>query len=398
MTLKTANNDTSGRVPGPAGAGDNDAVWKTMIASFGALSLSTVTAAKKRRLPFLRRIVRTSFLRRFQMMGLAVNSVSPRTQPLTILYKMPIDISENEWDDEVTEYAVHKVKLTLDQLVCPLCDILGRLNTKEMLEVHLEWDHLEVETSWRKKKNGNWELVVELPSIGVLADEWEEAESSRSSSPHPSARLWSPVGTFPVSETDYGGAQAAAHENTTSIEDSIPVFKFKPEISPTPASRTASLVPGPSRDCLQQAPSALDPLGALRTHPDLSSSMRDDNYSLGFSCRPCGPRLFDLVARDSISDYGLTSWSLLERDEELFEIDDVRDEEKAIQAMWNRWIFFQRRCLDLILNVCHILTGAEKSVPPRSTQNGDRILGSFQAHRNGNGRVEGCARMAFVTS
>jgi hypothetical protein len=154
MTLKTANNDTSGRVPGPAGAGDNDAVWKTMIASFGALSLSTVTAAKKRRLPFLRRIVRTSFLRRFQMMGLAVNSVSPRTQPLTILYKMPIDISENEWDDEVTEYAVHKVKLTLDQLVCPLCDILGRLNTKEMLEVHLEWDHLEVETSWRKKKNG----------------------------------------------------------------------------------------------------------------------------------------------------------------------------------------------------------------------------------------------------
>jgi hypothetical protein len=200
-----------------------------------------------------------------------------------------------------------------------------------------------------------------------------------------------------VSETDYGGAQAAAHENTTSIEDSIPVFKFKPEISPTPASRTASLVPGPSRDCLQQAPSALDPLGALRTHPDLSSSMRDDNYSLGFSCRPCGPRLFDLVARDSISDYGLTSWSLLERDEELFEIDDVRDEEKAIQAMWNRWIFFQRRCLDLILNVCHILTGAEKSVPPRSTQNGDRILGSFQAHRNGNGRVEGCARMAFGT-
>jgi len=62
------------------------------------------------------------------------------------------------------------------------------------------------------------------------------------------------------------------------------------------------------------------------------------------SCRPCGPRLFDLVAEHDMGDYGLTSWSLLERDEELFEIDDIRDEEKAMQALWNRWIFSQRRC------------------------------------------------------
>ena len=156
---------------------------------------------------------------------------------------------------------------------------------------------------------------------------------------------WSPVSTFPVSEADYGGPQAAARETTASMEDSIPVFKFKPEFSPTPASRTASLVPGPSGDRLQQAPHARDPLGALKTHSYLSSSVGDDSCSPNFSCRPCGPRLFDSVAEDSISDYGLTLWSLLERDEELFEIDDVRDEEKAIQAMWNRYIFFERRCL-----------------------------------------------------
>jgi len=44
-----------------------------------------------------------------------------------------------------------------------------------------------------------------------------------------------------------------------------------------------------------------------------------------------------------MSDYGLTSWSLLERDEELFEVDDIRDEEKAMQALWNRWIVSRRR-------------------------------------------------------
>ena len=153
-TPKPANNVPAGRALEPAGAGCDDATWKTMIAAFGALSLSTVTAAKKRRLPFLRRNVRTSFLRRCKMMDLAVNPVSSQTQSLTILYKMPIDASESEWDDEVTEYAVYKVKLTLDQLVCPLCDILGRLITRERLKAHLKWDHRDVETSWRKRKNG----------------------------------------------------------------------------------------------------------------------------------------------------------------------------------------------------------------------------------------------------
>lgn len=134
---------------------------------------------------------------------------------------------------------------------------------------------------------------------------------------------------------------------TTSIESPIPIFKFKTEHSPTLTSRTASLVPDTFRDSLQRAPSARDPLGALGTGPRLSSSVDEDNNSLlGLSCRPCGPRLFDVVAKDPISGYGLTSWSLLERDEELFEIDDVRDEEKAMQALWNRWIFFKRRCLN----------------------------------------------------
>lgn len=146
-------------------------------------------------------------------------------------------------------------------------------------------------------------------------------------------------------------------EATSSIEDPIPVFKFKPEFSPTPASRTASLVPDTFRDRLQHAPRTRDPLGALGTHPCLSLSVDDDNNGLGFSCRPCGPRLFDLVERYPISGYGLTSWSLLERDEELFEIDDVRDEEKAVQSLWNRWIFLQRRCFDLILTLPSVLTG-----------------------------------------
>ena len=144
----------TGGEPGPGLINDNDAAWKNMIAAFGTLSLSTAPISKKRRLPFLRRVVRASFLRRCKMMGFSVNPVPPYGQILTILYKLPIDVSDNEWDNEVTEFLVHEVKLGMDQLVCPLCDTLGCVVTKEMLEAHLEWDHVEVEASWRKANHG----------------------------------------------------------------------------------------------------------------------------------------------------------------------------------------------------------------------------------------------------
>ena len=135
---------------------------------------------------------------------------------------------------------------------------------------------------------------------------------------------------------DYGTSQqAAGARETTSIEGPTPVVvKLETEHSPTLASRRASLAPDTSRDSPQKAPDARDPLGALG-----NASTRH------LSCRPCGPRLFDVIAEHPISEYGLTSWSLLERDEALFEIDNVRDEEKAMQALWNRWIFLKRRYL-----------------------------------------------------
>jgi hypothetical protein len=153
-TSRPASDVVSARAPGPGLTGDDDAAWKSMITAFGALSLSTIVAAKKRRLPFLRRIVRNSFFRRCQTMGLAVDPVSPPTQLLTVLYKMAIEVSDDESDNDVTEFAVYEVKVAFDKLVCPLCDTIGRLISKEMLEAHLEWDHSEVEASWRKRPNG----------------------------------------------------------------------------------------------------------------------------------------------------------------------------------------------------------------------------------------------------
>ena len=188
-------------------------------------------------------------------------------------------------------------------------------------------------------------------------------------------------------------------ETTTPTEHPAPsFFHLKPEFSPTPTSRTASLVPDIVDDGIHQAPSALDPLGPLGVYPYPVSNVQDDDGNLIISCRPCGPRLFDLVAEYPMSDYGLTSWSLLERDEELFEIDDIRDEEKAMQALWNRWIFSERRCFDLLpTSAALCLQVIEKSVSLGPPQSSDRICGSFSAYHHKNRRVERHARMAIGT-
>lgn len=204
---------------------------------------------------------------------------------------------------------------------------------------------------------------MELPGDEVLVDESESegAESSRqvnqsdafhdpliwkgSSSPIDTPPgPWSPTVSLPVSDASPEEAQTPARETNASTEHPVSnFFEVKPELSPTTPSRTASLVPGTVSDGVYQVQGALDLLGPLGVYPYSLSNAHDDNESLITSCRPCGPRLFDLVARHSTSDYGLTSWSHLERDGELFELDDIRDEEKAMQALWNRWIFSERR-------------------------------------------------------
>ena len=170
----------------------------------------------------------------------------------------------------------------------------------------------------------------------------------KSSPFRPSVRSWPTLsGELPVSDTDSREFQTATHDSATHVGHPVSCFfKFKPESSPTPESRIASLTLAAVDNRLHQAPITGDPLGPLGVYPYLPLIATNNDDGLTFSCRPCGPRLFDLVTRYPMSDYGLTSWSLLERDEELFEIDDIRDEEKAMQALWNRWIVSRRRYLE----------------------------------------------------
>lgn len=61
-----------------------------------------------------------------------------------------------------------------------------------------------------------------------------------------------------------------------------------------------------------------------------------------YSCRPGGPKIYDLLSSLPLEPFGVLSWMIIDREEELFELDDVRDEDKVMMALWNRWIILNR--------------------------------------------------------
>lgn len=60
------------------------------------------------------------------------------------------------------------------------------------------------------------------------------------------------------------------------------------------------------------------------------------------SCRPGGPRLYDLLNELSLEEFGILSWAIVDREEEIFEFADICDEDKVMMALWNRWIMRYR--------------------------------------------------------
>jgi hypothetical protein len=107
-------------------------------------------------------------------------------------------------------------------------------------------------------------------------------------------------------------------------------------------SRSATLRSSPpqTREPSSQPPVG-DPLGPSAQYPYLPESPKDGGVH--FSCRPGGPRIFDLLNTLSLAPFGLSSWFIVDRQEELFELNDVLDEDKVVQALWSRWILLKRQ-------------------------------------------------------
>ena len=43
-----------------------------------------------------------------------------------------------------------------------------------------------------------------------------------------------------------------------------------------------------------------------------------------------------------MEEYGILAWEVLERDDEIFDDSDMKDEHKVMHSLWARWIYLNR--------------------------------------------------------
>ena len=98
-------------------------------------------------------------------------------------------------------------------------------------------------------------------------------------------------------------------------------------------------------------PPADNLLGPAAQPPYLPAKSEYGGPTVYHSYRPGGPCLFDLLNTLPLEPFGVLDWEILDREEEIYESDDVREEYKVMHALWARWIMLNRYFVLLLLFV-----------------------------------------------
>ncbi|KXN91808.1 hypothetical protein AN958_11958 [Leucoagaricus sp. SymC.cos] len=100
--------------------------------------------------------------------------------------------------------------------------------------------------------------------------------------------------------------------------------------------------PGPPGGMYPSPPPQHDPLGPAAQAPLLPAKSEYDGPDIYFSSRPGGATTFDLLSTLPMEPFGVLSWDIIEREEEIYESDDVKVEYKVMHALWMRWMMLNR--------------------------------------------------------
>ncbi|KAF5318424.1 hypothetical protein D9619_010926 [Psilocybe cf. subviscida] len=349
-----------------------------MLAAAEAVLQPTLRLQRARRLPFLLKPLRVGFLQRCRERRVPSYS-SGRRVFFSVHYMY-------------TDGALYVTKV--DSWRCPLCSLMGVMPTRQMLECHLKWDHPELFYEWRKlletQEEESWEVEIVIPELVQPAyvpprtanrsaqDEQSQprvhiSPSKTETTPQP--RQMAPTRAVSTSASTTTIASSLREPSTTlSLPDTLD-DDVKPTIRDAPASRprddrsvtasgqsatattserpslrstTASTVvqrlnqPHPRNALPVVPPPADDPLGPAARPPYLPAESDYGGPTVYYSCRPGGACLFDLLGTLPMEPYGVLDWEVADREEEIWESDDVRDEYKVMQALWSRWIMLNR--------------------------------------------------------
>ncbi|KAJ4487968.1 hypothetical protein J3R30DRAFT_872748 [Lentinula aciculospora] len=292
-----------------------------------------------RNLPFLKRNLRTAFKKSFS------TSIGSPSGAVVLQVLLRASSDQSRWS------------FSLDSWSCPLCHLLGELDSRQMLDFHLQWHHPGVEVLWLREKDPEWRLILSFPVLSTSHIERPVA---------PYFRYAFIKKTVDIADHDAQGNQSITSltmedELDSDVDADISV-RMSPVPTPkiefaSPSSISISLSPprgrsittaeGPHPTPLDPQyplpPPADNPLGPAARYPYLPAISDDGKIVLHYSCRAGGPYLYDLLGLLPLDEYGVLSWLVLDREAEIFENEDISDECKVMHALWDRWIMMNRR-------------------------------------------------------
>ncbi|KAH9849571.1 hypothetical protein C2E23DRAFT_838624 [Lenzites betulinus] len=372
---------------------DDDLDIDELLDAFDAITSSALRLQEKKRLPFLLRNLRAGFERCCAQRGVRMHPEEKPKAAVEVVYRYYPDGYEEDEDSSDEEQEFQAQTGFMSEWYCPLCQLYTPFQTKDMLAFHLRRDHRDVKVSWTEvgvQDARSFRIVLILPDYDELdestsdEDEEEHQEEQEIIKPEPeehevdaegsrqtSERLSSPPDVsrtrdplFLPGSDDEESIPDTNSPSLTGVESKVELKTFD-RMSVVPEVRyNHSVVPEEPRDHEESLgsqiprvstytsyrgslpnrypspPPPADPLGPAAQYPYLPATNSDGQEA--YSCRIGGPRIYDLLNDMPLDKFGIMSWAIVDREEELFEMDDVSDEDKVMLALWNRWIMLHK--------------------------------------------------------
>lgn len=344
-----------------------------IVNAIEALTLPCVRMQKSKSLPFMLRNLRRGFRHRCNMLGIPTRF---REEGISVVvhYELSRDSKEFVFETRV------------DKWLCPLCELFGSFPTRVTLANHLKWDHNELSFHWLNQMKDTWLLRVVIAS--PLCEERPEnlvvqqptptpdhhislstprpkpsnikVEGEEYHSPFPYVTLSPPRGETGTPSNHFqsplppriklpDGPPTPAHTTrplqSSSRSRSTTVYTVRERSVTAATTMTEDAEQSVVRESVPRYPTPPPPsnrLGPAAQPPFLPFKSEYGGPHIYYSCRPGGATVFDLLNTLPLEPFGVLAWDVLDREDEIFDSDNVQDEYKVIFALWGRWIILNR--------------------------------------------------------
>ncbi|KAF8587869.1 hypothetical protein K439DRAFT_742153 [Ramaria rubella] len=345
---------------------------KPLLDAFQSLSLFPLHFHRTHHLPFLLRNVRTSFRALYHKLNKQSElDVPPSGRLVPLRYEC-----RSKSGKLYTYDTVHPRE------ECPICPIFGVFSSWGALKKHIQWDHSEILFELHPSDTG-FRIVVcmteDIRSSSVLSSSLEEPDdednkfklgvandirkaveiiesihhkqepkdSEIPADPSPTNLLHTEHLSVDTPQKRIAPKLPSPHLVTPGLEQpsqdihvQAPSSSSNLQLKLGPVSHLEGLLLSPSSKS-PTPPPASNPHGAahfISANPgsDHLANMQRTTY------RPTGPHLYDHLSSLPLEAFGHRSWFVLDKEEEIFELTDVLEEDKVICALWGRWILLNR--------------------------------------------------------